>query len=91
MVEQSRERMPHCVIIEDRSKMKLSGVLEVESFDEETVHLQTECGALVIQGTNMHIEGLQLETGDLVLTGKLNSFTYSDRSSNRSFLGKLFR
>lgn len=91
MTEQNKERMPHCLTLEDRSKMKLCGVVEVESFDEEAVQLQTECGALTVLGTGMHIEALQLETGDLILSGKVNSFTYNDRSSNRGFLGKLFR
>ena len=41
---------PHTLVIEDRKRLSVSGVTDVESFDEETVALATELGELIIHG-----------------------------------------
>jgi sporulation protein YabP len=91
MTEKETMELSHRLLLEEREKMRLSGVKDVESFDEQAVLLLTTRGALKIEGENLHIEGLQLETGDLTLSGKVNNFTYSDRGPRRSLLGKIFR
>ncbi len=91
MTEKEFLELSHRLLLEEREKMRLSGVKEVESFDEQSVMLLTTCGALKIEGCDLHIESLQLETGDMVLNGKVNNFTYSERGPRRSLLGKIFR
>ena len=51
MAQEDRNReMPHSVILEGREKLTISGVTDVQSFDEEQVVLQLEAGELIIQG-----------------------------------------
>ena len=45
---------PHTLVIEDRKRLSVSGVTDVESFDEETVALATELGELIIHGYDLH-------------------------------------
>ena len=60
--ERNRE-MPHTVILEGREKLSVSGVVDVQSFDEEQVLLETVRGMLVVRGQGLHVERLQLEAG----------------------------
>lgn len=84
--------MPHNLILEDRKKLVVSGVEDVDSFDEQTVVAYTAVGELMIKGEGLHINKLSLETGELTLDGEIASLTYTEnRSSNCSFFSKLFR
>jgi len=90
----SRESI-HNIIMENREKMSVSGVLEVESFDEETIILHTEQGVLIVKGEDLHINKLNIESGELIIDGIIDSLTYTDqdgtRSKGMSFFSKIFR
>ena len=91
MQEQKRTvKMPHIVTIDDRRQMKLSGVKQVDSFDEQVVTLSTEQGRLTIKGENLKINGLDVETGDCSITGNIYGMAYSDEKSGGT-LRRLFR
>ncbi len=80
------------VIIESRKKLNISGVRDVNSFDEETILLETSLGKMTVKGENLHIENFNTETGDLAATGKIHAVVYmSDGRSSGGFLTKLFR
>ena len=84
--------LPHRVVLEDRSRLTVSGVEEVERFDENTVVLSTAQGGLEIQGEGLHIEKLSLDGGDLRVEGMVDSLTYEDDGGVRGgFLARLFR
>ncbi|MCC8130434.1 MAG: sporulation protein YabP [Oscillospiraceae bacterium] len=73
----------HNLILEDRQKLSLSGVTDVESFDDSEVSLYTSQGELVIRGKNLHVDEISLETGDLELSGEVKSLIYGDRDRTR--------
>jgi len=83
----------HNLILEDRSAMNLSGVTDVDCFDERTIRLYTQLGELVIKGKNLHIDTVSVETGDMRVSGDIWSLQYGDkdRKGALSALGKLFR
>ena len=85
----------HNLIMENRKKLSISGVEDVDSFDEDTIILYTEIGMLTIKGAQLHINKLSVETGEVVVEGEIDSVTYSDADSAKSrgigFIGKLFR
>ena len=68
--ERNRE-MPHTVILEGREKLSISGVVDVQSFDEDQVLLETVRGMLVVRGQGLHVERLQLEAGELIVEGEV--------------------
>lgn len=83
----------HNAILEDRSKLMLTGVTDVENFDENKVYLYTQLGELVIRGKQLHVNEISLESGELTVEGEINALIYGDkdRTKKLGLLGKLFR
>ena len=86
------ERAPHNITLEERSRLTISGVDSVESFDEGSIAMTTGRGVLLITGTDLHIEKLSLDGGDLRVEGTVDSLCYEDESDRREgFFSRLFR
>jgi len=85
--------MPHNIIMEDRRMLTVSGVSDVDSFDENTVTVFTDMGELVVRGSDLHINRLSVEVGELLLEGKINSLAYQEHAPKTAagFFGKVFR
>lgn len=84
--------VPHHVVIEDRKSLTVSGVEDVERFDENTIVLSTSRGAMVVAGENLHIEKLSLDGGDLKVDGDIDSVSYEEENVARGgFLSRLLR
>ena len=77
----------HHIILEGREQLTVSGVEEVESFDENSIVMDTIKGVLIVRGENLHIEKLSLDGGDLKVEGSIDSLTYEER---RNAQGGLF-
>lgn len=77
-----------------REELRLTGVMDVHSFNEETVILETDLGLLNIGGSDLHIVKLDLEGGELEVKGIIDSFVYSEEklfSKGESFFSRLFK
>lgn len=90
--EELRPGTAHHLSLEDRERLTVSGVEEVESFDESTIVMNTALGVLVVRGEDLHIEKLSLDGGDLKVEGTVESLTYeADRRERGGFLSRLLR
>lgn len=84
--------MPHSMLLKDRQELHLSGVTDVDSFDETGIAAYTDIGELSVGGENLHITKLSLETGELIVEGKVTSLIYRDEAPKAtSFFSKVFR
>ncbi len=84
--------MPHLLSLSERRALSVSGVQDVDSFDETTVVIYTEQGELTVKGTGLHINRLNIETGDLTMEGHIESLVYTEvHTRSGGFFGKLFR
>lgn len=84
----------HRVILENRQGGTVTGVRDVNSFDEKEILLHTEAGKLVIKGAQLHVKRLDLEKGEVELEGKVDSMTYLSKGSEKkeeSLLKRMFR
>ena len=82
----------HILHIEDRSRMSVTGVQDVESFNDTEVVLSTEGGELVIAGEGLSIGRLNLEDGQLTVAGRIDSLEYSAaRTEARGLFSRMFR
>lgn len=94
-MEEKQVRGPHKLVVNNRKTSLVTGVLDVLSFDLNEILLETEQGMLMVKGTDMHVNRLNLEKGEVDLSGNIDSVAYSDvhkqSKSGESFLGKLFR
>ncbi len=93
MNEKQQENIPQNVIMEDRKKLRITGVTDVDSFGESSVLLYTVLGEMAVYGSDLHVDTVSTETGELCVTGMINSVVYGDSSKRAplSFIGKLFR
>lgn len=85
----------HKLNIIARKSAMITGVNDVLSFDAGEVLLQTEQGVLMIRGSELHVNRLTLEKGEVDIDGRIDSMTYSDASnygkSGESLFGRLFK
>ena len=83
----------HELILKAREILNINGIKETVSFDEEEINLKTLCGNLTVEGTNLHINILNVDVGEAQITGKINSIYYSDLQENdkHSLLSKIFK
>lgn len=83
------------LILENRSKLSVSGVLDVLSFDDQMVIIETELGLLTIKGETLRINKLSIDTSEVIVEGQIDSIAYSskdlNKKSNEGFLGKIFK
>lgn len=82
------------IILENREKLSISGVLDVLSFDDQIVILETELGLLTVKGENLRINNLSLDTSEVVVDGEIYNLGYSEKENSQksgSFFGKIFR
>lgn len=75
---QSTQEMTHRLTLEDRQRLTVSGVEEVESFDESGIIMVTGQGTLAVRGSGLHIEQLSVDGGQLRVEGQVDSLTYED-------------
>lgn len=85
----------HKLVVNNRRTSVVTGVLDVLSFDLNEILLETEQGMLMVKGTDMHVNRLSLEKGEVDLSGNIDSIVYSEiragSKQGESFLTKLFR
>lgn len=82
------------LILENRSKLSISGVLDVLSFDDQVVMIETELGLLTCKGENLRINKLSIDTSEVIVEGEISYLSYSDNNNEKegqSLLSKIFK
>ena len=82
------------IVLENRKKLYISGVLDVLSFDDQIVILETELGLLTVKGEDLHINKLSIDTSEVIIEGEISSLTYSNKELEKkssNLLGKIFK
>lgn len=83
----------HNAILEDRQRLMLTGVTDVDSFDEDAVVLYTQLGMLTVRGKQLHVNEMSVQSGELTVNGDIQALVYGekDRTKKLGMIGKLFR
>lgn len=84
----------HKVVLEDRGRLMVSAVEDVESFDEEKIVIVTDMGTMTVIGGDFRISKLNVEDGQLVIEGEIDEIQYSDTmhsDKGGGFFSRLFR
>ena len=82
------------LVLENRGKLSVSGVLDVLSFDDQVVMIETELGLLTVKGQNLRINKLSIDTSEVIVEGEVSYLAYSEANQNKSssgFLSKIFK
>lgn len=82
------------LLLENRKKLTINGVIEVINFNENQILLNTDVGTMIIKGQELKMNKLDVQNGDVIITGKLDSFVYTSSKSKvkkDSIVSRLFR
>lgn len=92
------EERRHSAKLENRELLTMSGIVKVESSNEDKILLQTVLGDLIVEGEGLHIRHLDLDKGDLHLGGNISQLHYPDqplrtkaKSKSTNLLGRVFK
>lgn len=82
--------MSHHLILQDRQFLELSGVSDVDSFDDTVVVAHTAVGSLLVRGRELHVTRLDLEDTALRIEGHIDSLVYEENRQG-GFWSRLLR
>lgn len=85
----------HGISINERKNMYITGVIKIDSFDEEEFLIETTMGYLVIKGTDLEIVKLDTKDGIISIKGSFISLSYIEElkkmNKENSLFNKLFK
>ncbi len=81
----------HTIRILDRKKATITGVEDVDCFNEQVVVLRTPLGMLTVTGAALNIAHLNLEEGRVEIEGEFDALEYSGGKKRGGMFAKLFR
>lgn len=82
------------LVLENREKLSISGVLDVLSFDDQVVIVETELGLLTVKGENLRINKLSIDTSEVIIEGEIYNLAYSENDLEKKangFFNKIFK
>ena len=83
------------LILESRERLTITGVVDVLSFDDQIVIVETQLGLLTIKGNDLRINKLSIDSSEVVIEGEIYNLGYSEdvsgKKSSPSILGKIFK
>ena len=82
------------LILESREKLNVSGAIDVLSFDDQIVIVQTHLGLLTIKGDDLRISKLNIDSEEVIIEGNISTMSYSDKTIDKkenNFLSKIFK
>lgn len=80
----------HTLILKDRRELTVTGIKDVDAFNEQEIVALCDGGELIIKGESLHIEQLSSESGELCVSGKIISLVYNEKFNGKSALKRLF-
>ncbi len=84
--------IPHNIVLKDRKQLTVSGVTDVDSFDDVEIIAYTDEGELTVRGEQLKINKLNTETGELNVEGIISSLSYlNERPEAKGFFARVFR
>ena len=75
--------MAHTILIEGRRHMRITGVTDVESFQEDEMTVVTQAGVLTVWGENLKLGKLNPEDGQVLLEGDILTVEYEQPQPER--------
>ena len=83
------EQTSHRLTLDERQTLWVSGVEEVESFDEELVAVRTSKGLLLVRGVSLKVDKLEKTSGELTVSGTVTGLDYADDGPKGGFWARL--
>lgn len=84
---------PQNLILESRHKLTISGVQDINSYDEKMIDLITTLGRLIVRGMGLKMIKLSVETGDVIVEGEIDGLVYNqyDKMNGKNFWTRMLK
>ncbi|MDO4731459.1 MAG: sporulation protein YabP [Clostridia bacterium] len=80
------------ITLKNRKDLAITGVEDIDSFDDKIVCAYTNYGKLKIRGENLNIKKVDIKSGILEIEGKISGMIYiDDLKKKNGILGKIFK
>lgn len=89
-MQEITENKNHSVSIRNRETIEMTGIRDVSSFNEEEINASGDCGSIIIKGSHLLVETLDLDNGILRVNGRITALVYSEKTNKGSFFGRMF-
>lgn len=92
-MEKQKEKSSTVLTLNDRSLLSLNGISDIISSDEASVYLNTSDGALLIEGSELHIISMNVGSGEITLEGRIDALSYRDcaKDTKSGFFARMFK
>ena len=84
-------KSPNLITLDNRSRLVVTGVNDVDSFDEKSIVAYTDYGQLNIQGEELNIKKLSTESGELEVEGAVSALIYTQNRPCENIFKRMFR
>ncbi len=85
----------HSLILDNREKLKISGVDHVHNFNSELIVIESVAGIITVKGEELDVKKLNIEEGHIAIIGQINSLDYKEKGGlsarGSGFLNRIFR
>lgn len=81
----------HMITIDNREKITITDVKSVDAFDEEEICAELSEGGLVVKGKQLHIQLLDLDCGNAIISGEIATVSYTQKKSEKNLIKKLLK
>jgi len=85
------ENTASTIIINKREEIKINGVESVKQLNETDACVVVSGDELFIKGENLRADKLSVETGELVLNGKINSIKFEEKREKQGLLKRILK
>ncbi len=83
----AQEQTMHQITLENKERLSISGVVDVDTFDEGKIVLFTEDDTLIVEGESLHIQKLDVTNGQLLIEGCIYALEYTGGTTGKSSKG----
>ena len=87
---QNNNALPHDLILEGRGKLTVTGVRRMLRCDSDSAAMETTKGTLTLAGAQLSVTSLDLDKGEVKLTGRVDVLEYMAQRTAGGFLHRLF-
>jgi sporulation protein YabP len=80
----------HSLSLNNRELLTLTGIVDVEAFNEEQINAVCDFGLLYVKGSGLHIEELNLNDGTMQVKGNISALIYNEKTQVKGFFKRAF-
>jgi len=79
------------LVLNNRNQLNLTGIKKVKSTEAQTVIADLDNGAIIISGSGLSVQRLDIKDGILEITGTVNNIKYTNQVSKSFSLKNMFK